>query len=147
MSSKNRDLIITTMLILLSIVVIVIATKFKGDAGVFPIALSCLLIVSCLPLIISSLKNKTQESSTDAPLNYARFFSFSALILGLFIFATIIGFFVVIPLFLFLSMRFLGNIKTATALTITLIFSVIIYLMFVVMLGIPVPQGLLENLL
>ncbi len=142
-----RDRLIALVLILCSIILMYIASGFKGDSDVFPIAMAVLVIVSCVPLLLVSNSRFETEEEKPEQIIWSRLVIW--LILTCVFFFTIepLGLFISLPIFILANLLLLARLNIVTAITITAGLTLLVFIVFELMLEVPTPMGLLESIL
>tara|TARA_R110001606_G_scaffold379752_1_gene539954 strand:- start:403 stop:837 length:435 start_codon:yes stop_codon:yes gene_type:complete len=123
-------------------VVVVTGLGMRGDAGVFPVIAGMLGVLACVGIGFDTLRGRSPDEMPK-PLAWQRFAVWCLCVMGLLGLMITAGTFIALPLFLLVSLRWLGNLRWLAALTITLAFSALIFAVFVYLLAVPLPSGLL----
>ncbi|PAU74818.1 tripartite tricarboxylate transporter TctB family protein [Halomonas salipaludis] len=120
--------------------VVVTGLGMRGDAGVFPVVAGALGGLACLGIALGTLRRRAPDEPPP-PLAYQRFAVWCLCVLGLLLLMLSAGTFIALPLFLLASLRRLGQLRWPLALTISVVFSALIYVVFVYLLSVPLPGG------
>ncbi|MDO4960819.1 MAG: tripartite tricarboxylate transporter TctB family protein [Eubacteriales bacterium] len=138
----HRDVFLGIILAVFCFVCIYLSLQIKGDAKVVPTAISALMAVCSLIIIANGLKATPAENG-EYP--YAMKFSnskyawiFMALIVGYFFMFKYIAYWIATPIFLIVSQKYLKVKSWKVNLLITVIYTVLCYIMFVIILKLPI---------
>ncbi|SBW08479.1 conserved membrane hypothetical protein [uncultured delta proteobacterium] len=123
------------------------------SAALFPrILIGVVIFLSCL-MVYQAYRARQAERHADVsdtgrpPFQGKRIAVYFGLCVGYVGSVELLGYFFSTPLFIVLTYAYLRSVRLKTSLAIAVGFSAFIYLLFVRMLHLPVPLGLLENLL
>ncbi len=120
------------------------------DATQFPKLLIILIVGLALAMQWQAWKNtkKKQEVAEEAsPVNWKRLSCFAGVLLTYVFTVQPLGYFVVTPLFICIAGIVFKALRPVWAVVVAVLFSSFIYALFVGFLHLPVPLGLLENIL
>jgi len=147
MRSILRDRLIALTLIFCSIFLIYIASSFRGDSDVFPIAMAVLVVVSCVSLLLTSNSSFDIKEEKPEQIIWSRFVIW--LILTSLFFFTIepLGLFISLPIFILANCLLLARLNIVPATIITVGLTLLVFIVFELMLEVPTPMGLLEPFL
>jgi hypothetical protein len=119
------------------------------SAALLPrLLIACVIFLSVL-MVMNAVREERRESAppSAAPINTPRLCAFTAL-LALYIFSVEpVGYFIATPLYIVASYSLLRATSLRLSLCIAVGFTLFIYLLFMLFLHLPVPLGLLEELL
>ena len=139
----HRDVWVGAFLLVLSAVILVLALQIPGQAGVLPVALTVLMLVCALVILIKGLRwTKLQDPDS---FKYAmtikggkHAFLYVLFIAAYYFLFRYVSYWVATPFFLFFSMLHLKIKSWKSALIITILYLVICYVIFVVILKLPI---------
>lgn len=139
----HRDVWVGAFLLVLSAVILALALKIPGQAGVLPIALTVLMLACALVILIKGLRwTKLQDPES---FKYAmtikggkHAFLYVLFIAVYYFLFRYVSYWVATPFFLFFSMLHLKIKSWKSALIITVLYLVICYVIFVVILKLPI---------
>ncbi|MCV6611933.1 MAG: tripartite tricarboxylate transporter TctB family protein [Amphritea sp.] len=137
------DRSIVALFISVCAVVIAKALDMQGDAGVIPIFVSVLGVITCIFLLVSTFSSEYSQTAT-CTVNWYRFGVLSGFIVLLLLSMNWLGALIAIPLFLLASFVLLARVPALVAISLTVGFTVVIYLAFIWALEVPLPLGVLE---
>ncbi|MFV0336152.1 MAG: tripartite tricarboxylate transporter TctB family protein [Tropicimonas sp.] len=146
MTQAIRDRLVAVFLIGIGGYAIYQALGFRGDGDVFPIAMATALIGACLLKLVRP-SGRTDEPDAAPPVSWARFAILGAASIAMLLSAGTLGFYVVIPAFVLATLLILSGQGLVASLAITVLFTLGIFITFELLLEVPVPAGLLENLI
>ena len=124
--------------------------------GFFPIVVGVFWIATALGCLLQDIRNrKTDDPHQDAPApgeaasvsRFGKTFQLTALMTAYILALTPFGFPVAICIFLAVSTRIFGSRNWGVALVIAAIITTLTYLTFIVWLKVPLPLGILEEVL
>ncbi|WP_148254159.1 tripartite tricarboxylate transporter TctB family protein [Aidingimonas lacisalsi] len=115
----------------------------RGDAGVIPAIAGSLGIFACLGVGITTCK-RAGDDAPPTPLPIYRFSIWGLCVLGLMVLMVSVGTIVALLLFLLASLRLLAGLGWRQAISIAVVFTALIYLVFAQLLGVPLPTGQLS---
>ena len=152
MDSKRIDIVVVTVLCMLSVAVYVYAEQYTGRGvnsygpNFFPQALSVLLFLASAVLIVRAFTGhalKGLETINKPGLLKAT----GTLIISVvyLLMMTVVGFFVATVGFLYIVMMFIGQKGQTVRILSSVIVSVVIYCIFYFFLKIPLPEGLFQG--
>ncbi|MFG6668411.1 tripartite tricarboxylate transporter TctB family protein [Halomonas sp. HNIBRBA4712] len=144
MTLDTIDRCVTVILGALCMTAMVFGMDMRGDAGLFPIAAGALGLLACIGVLVSTLRDRAPDELPE-PLPWARLLLWSLCVLSLLVLLVTAGALITLPLFLLVTLRWLAHLKWRWALLIALVFSAAIYLVFVHLLSVPLPAGLLAG--
>ncbi len=143
MRPTTRDRVIASGLIGMGACAIWVALDFRGDGNVYPVGMAGLLILaSALKLVRPSTKAEGED-----PIHWPRFAVLATLTIALFALAEPLGFYIVVPTFMFATLKILSRMGLFASLLTTVLFTAAIFVVFDVLLEVPTPAGLLEGLI
>ena len=143
-SLNTVDRIVGCALVFICGIAIYAALGMRGGAGVFPIVIGVLCILSCLALLIQSYIERAVEDEAVDSLNWSRFGMWGLCIVVLLTTFDTLGAFVVLPVFLFVSFLLLSHLSWRMSAVISVSFTAAIFVIFAVLLDVPMPAGLLS---
>jgi len=132
------------------------AHDWRMQARLYPWAIGIPMLILAIIQVILDLKGVKAKQSTDAaPVDFQftkeiepaiakkRAITMFAWLFGFFIAILLVGFSIAIPLMMFTYMRFQGKESWVLSLVLTVIAFTCYYLLFVRVLNLPFPEGLL----
>ena len=139
---KHRDVWVGIVLLVFSLWALFNARGIKGEAKILPVALTVMMTV-CAALILLKGFRKTREQNGEyryaltiaGSKNAFRYMLFIFLYFGAFY---LLSYWIATPVFLFLSMKHLKLKSWKVNLVITVLYTVICYVVFVVILKLPI---------
>jgi putative tricarboxylic transport membrane protein len=140
--SRITDRLIAVALAMVGVIVIVSALDFPGDAGLFPIAMGTLLIVSSGVLFIQAAQREGADQKDGPRFEMSRFAIWIALAVLMFLMVWQIDFYLAVFTFILLSYILLAHRGFAFSLVLAALFTVILFLGFSTLLGVPTPSRL-----
>ncbi|WP_104004432.1 tripartite tricarboxylate transporter TctB family protein [Marinobacterium lutimaris] len=144
MSLLIVDRILAVSFSILCALLIVAGHDMRGGAGVMPVSIAVLGLITSLILIVQK-KPSVADEEIPHPINWRRFLLWCALSVIAIAAIQDIGSFIAIPSFLFFSFYLLGKIEVKKSILISLIFTAFIYFTFVQLLEVPLPNGILSD--
>lgn len=139
----HRDVWVGAVLLAFCALILYFAVQIPGQAGFLPIALTVLMIVCALVILLKGLR-MTQKQDPDS-FKYAmtikggkHAFLYALFIIAYYILFRYVSYWVATPFFLFFSMKHLKIKSWKSALIITVLYLVICYVIFVVILKLPI---------
>lgn len=142
MSASNINRLVAVALILVGATVILLAQRFPGDAGVFPIAMGCLLIFASLILLLQAILWRSAPKEPGDPFDVSRFLTWIGLAILLFLMVMQVDFYLGMFAFIVLSYLVLAQRGLILSLSISALFTLVIYVGFSVFLNVPTPSKL-----
>lgn len=125
--------------------------------GFFPMVVGVFWIATALGCLLQDIRNrKTDDPHQDAPSpgeaasvrsRFGKTFQLTALMIAYILALTPLGFPVAICVFLVVSTRIFGSRNWVAALVIAAIITTLTYLTFIVWLKVPLPLGIIEEVL
>jgi len=127
--------------------------------GLFPLIIGAFMIMMALGCLLQEIVPRMREKkpaasslpSADAAdaeeRNVAKTFQLTALLIGYILVLKPLGFPIAICAFLLLAIRIFGYRKWLPTLVMAVIITVVSYVSFVLWLAVPLPMGMLEDLL
>jgi hypothetical protein len=127
--------------------------------GLFPLIIGAFMIAMALGCLVQDLlPGKKGEVAADAPApneepaaaeerDFMKTFQLIALMIGYILALKPVGFPVTICIFLALAIRIFGYRKWLPALAMAAVITVVSYVSFVIWLAVPLPMGILEDVL
>jgi putative tricarboxylic transport membrane protein len=125
--------------------------------GFFPMVVGVFLIATALGCLFQEiLKRKTDDRQPGSPSagkaasiesHFGKTFQLMALMIGYILALTPLGFPITISIFLVISIRIFGSRRWVSALAMAVIIATISYVSFVLWLKVPLPLGILEEVL
>jgi hypothetical protein len=152
MDSKRIDIVVGTVLCMLSVAVYVYAEQYTGRGvnsygpNFFPQALSVLLFLASAVLIVRALTGHALKG-LERINKPGLFKATGTLIISVvyLLMMTVVGFFVATVGFLYMVMMFIGQKGQTVRILSSLIVSVVIYCIFYFFLKIPLPEGIFQG--
>ena len=145
MRPTTRDRVIASGLIGVGACAIWVALDFRGDGNVYPVGMAGLLILaSALKLVRPGTE---AEGEGEDHIHWPRFAVLAALTIALFALAESLGFYIVVPVFMFATLKILSRMGLLASLLTTVLFTAAIFVVFDVLLEVPTPAGLLDGLI
>lgn len=140
----NTDRIIAFIIIILSLGLYRVSIEFPKGADIFPqVALGSMIFLAVI-LIILDLKKKQQNSKPQGrKTGWLRPYLIFALTTLYIVSITSIGFFVSTCIFIVVIMFYLGLRKLLNYVITLMVIVVFYYLLFIRLLHVPLPQGLI----
>lgn len=156
MSSLVKHSIATAAMLIFSAVFFFESLDYPDASARLPQILIIAIVILALAMFIESVVKQRKASKIDAEtsekdksdeekINVKRVLIFGVLIALYIYFIDIVGYFIVTPLFILITLIVLKAAKTRTVIIIAIGFTVFIYALFVMFLHIPVPMGLLAS--
>lgn len=148
---KKANYIVSGMFTLFAILIIVISTGYPPSnhgvpgPGMFPIIIAVLIIVSSATLAVTTLRMpKEQDSTVDlTSKNVLNVYISMAGLLVYFVLLPLVGFLTTTSCMLLLYIRWFSKRPWWKCITISLLFTVAIFLLFGSVLNVPMRFGLL----
>jgi len=135
---RNTNIYLSITLIILSIIVFIESLKLPNIDAQFPKLISISLFITAIILVISSLKIKTQEKKKE--YNYWRA---GIVIVGLILYILILrwlGYLLSTGLLITYVIFILGYNKRKQIIVVAIVATVVLYLIFKILLGVPLPM-------
>ncbi|WP_191090091.1 tripartite tricarboxylate transporter TctB family protein [Histidinibacterium aquaticum] len=129
-------------LILVGATAIYLSQGFRGDAGFFPTAMGCLLIVASLVLIAQTVLRKSAPAEPDDAFEGKRFLTWIGLALLLFMIVWQVDFYLGVFGFIVASYLILAKKGVVFSVTLAAIFTIILFVGFDLLLNVPTPSRL-----
>ena len=120
------------------------------SAALLPrLLIACIILLSGLMALnaVREEQRKTDPGLLSAPINTLRLCAFTGLLAAYIFSVESVGYFIATPLYILASYSLLRAAPLWKSLCIAVLFSLFIYLLFIVFLHLPIPLGLLKNLL
>lgn len=139
----NYDYIAIGFIYVISIVFLLTSKNIKdADSRIFPLFVSSLSIVLSTILLLRNIFGRRKKEEYDfTGTNRALWMTVALL---LFIVAiTFVGFYIAAPVYLYLTMRMLGQKNQKTLILVSLIAPISVYLFFDLLFSMPIPRGML----
>ena len=127
--------------------------------GLFPMIIGAFMIAMALGCLVQEIVPRMREKKPEAfslpgadaadseERNVAKTFQLTALLIGYILVLKPLGFPIAICAFLAIAIRIFGYRKWLPALAIAAIITVVSYVSFVIWLAVPLPMGILEDVL
>lgn len=138
----HRDVWVGLVLLVFSLIALAFSAQIRGDAKLLPVALCVLMAVCSLFIALGGWRKSTQDGE---PIHYAMTiknskyaFIYMAGIVAYYIGFRVLGYWVATPIFLILSMKYLKVKSWKLNLIVTVCYVVIAFVMFVIMLKLPI---------
>ena len=144
MALKAVDRSIALIVGTLCVVVALMGIGMRGDSGILPVIASTLGGLACLGIGISTFQHQRPKEAAPS-IKWRRFLIWLTCVIALLLMMMTLGTFIALNIFLLASLCCLSNLRWPIALLIALSFSVLIYIVFVYLLSIPLPSGLLAS--
>lgn len=144
----NSDVILGILLIVVSAAIFLTANTYPAGAALYPKGLAILIAILSISIVWTGIKKGVKEAGEPVTLSLIKM----PVIVYLFMVAyiagfRILGFFVATPIFIFSVLSYLKGGSWKRCLATALIFTVICYIGFVVIMGVPIYRiGLLGGL-
>lgn len=149
MYSKPIDIGVGIFLCLLSVAIYMYAEQYVGSGvnrygpNFFPQALSALLFIASISLIVQALKgNALKNLEAIDKKGFIRAVVTLIIALTYLFVMQVVGFYISTALFLFVTMKYLGQRNNLTTLIISVSIASIVYGIFSMFLKIPLPEGM-----
>ncbi len=146
-----KELLFAAGIIAVAVVFFVQGGSLPGSAGMLPRLMSVLLVILACFMMYHAVKDNRERGAEEPPwmrpIKFRRVALFLAMIVAYVALAEPLGYFVVTPLFIIVTYLALRAVKPVTAVIIAVGFSAFIYALFVRLLHLPVPLGVLQNIL
>lgn len=148
-----QESIFATACITLALLFLVKTDELISSAALFPrILIGTVILLSCVMVYQSYTAQRAGEHIEEPkegrpPFQAKRLVVFFALCAGYVASVEFLGYFFSTPLFIILTYSYLRSVKLQTSVVIAMGFSAFIYLLFVKVLHLPVPLGILETLM
>ncbi|KAB7886847.1 tripartite tricarboxylate transporter TctB family protein [Poseidonibacter ostreae] len=150
MYSKPIDIGVGIFLSLLSIAIYTYAEQYVGigvnryGPNFFPQALSALLFIASIALIVQALKgNALKNLESINKKGFIRTSVTLVIAVSYLYLMQVIGFYISTVMFLFVTMRYLGQRNNLVTFFISLAIASVVYGIFSMFLKIPLPEGML----
>jgi len=117
----------------------------RGDAGLFPLITGTLGVLASAWLGLAGHKPPTDTEQAPACGNGQRLVLWSAGVVLLLALMEPVGTFIVVPLFLVATFRWLAGLRWAFAFLLAGSFTLAIYIVFAWLLSVPLPAGWLAS--
>lgn len=144
MTLKAVDRSIALAMGTLCLVVALTGIGMRGDSGIFPVIASTLGGLACLGIGISTFQHQRPKEIPPS-IEWRRFLLWFICIIALLLMMVTFGTFIALNIFLLASLCYLSNLRWPIAFVIALSFSALIYIVFVYLLSVPLPSGLLAS--
>jgi putative tricarboxylic transport membrane protein len=124
--------------------------------GFFPMAVGVFLIATVLGCLLQEILKRKPDPSPDSPVAgeavsvgryFGKTFQLTALMIGYILALTPLGFPIAICIFMVISIRIFGSRHWVFAVVIAAVITVVSYISFVLWLKVPLPLGILEQIL
>ncbi len=132
------------------------AHEWRMQARLYPWAIGIPMLILAIVQVIFDLKGlKAKESTDAAPVDFQftqtvepaiakkRAITMFSWLFGFFVAVLLVGFSIAIPLMMFTYMKFQGKESWVLSLVLTVIAFIFYYMLFVRVLNLPFPEGLL----
>ncbi|WP_177177946.1 tripartite tricarboxylate transporter TctB family protein [Citreimonas salinaria] len=129
-------------LILVGATAIFLSQDFRGDAGFFPTAMGCLLILASLILLAQSVLRTSPAQEPEEPFEGPRFLAWVGMAVLLFILVWQVDFYLSVFLFIVLSYVLLAKKGVIFSITLAAIFTIVLFIGFDLLLNVPTPSKL-----
>lgn len=133
---------------LLCVAVIFAGWGMRGDAGVIPLIVAGLGLIASIWLGFKTWLSDDVYTESDQPKpDIKRMTIWSISLLMLLILLQSLGTYIVLPLFLIFNIKLLAGLRWVTSLAVALGFTLAIYIVFSILLDVPLPPGQLLSTL
>ena len=138
----HRDVGVGSILFAFCLWVLYFAMRISGQAAYLPVALATLMMVCAVTIIINGLR-KSKPAGEKFSYNMSikegkNAFLFMAFIFLYYVGFKLIGYWVVTPVFLILTQKYLKVKSWVTIMLVTVIYTAITFVIFVVILKLPI---------
>ncbi len=155
MSRVAKEIVFAAMCVALALIFLVNTDELISSAAMFPrLLIGVVIVLSALMVYQAYRARKTEEYRAEReaearrpPIQTKRLVIFTCLCIGYIASVGLLGYFLSTPLFIIITYAYLRSVKLKTSILIAIGFSLFIYVLFVRILYLPVPLGLLENIL
>jgi putative tricarboxylic transport membrane protein len=159
MGMRRRDLVSGLFFLLTGLTFIVGSfryvtwDRYGPGPGFFPLALGVLFSALCLVLVVANVRNKKDKvlelaaSDTLALSSIGKTIAYMVLLFGFYLFFNRLGCMVTIFLFMVITLLLFGKRSISVSLSLSALTAMMVYVIFVRLLGVPLPGGILQNLL
>lgn len=138
----HRDVGVGSVLFAFCLWVLYFAMRISGQAAYLPVALATLMMVCAATIIINGLRKSKpagEKFSYDMSVKEGKnAFLFMAFIFLYYLGFKLIGYWVVTPVFLILTQKYLKVKSWVTIMLVTVIYTAITFVIFVVILKLPI---------
>lgn len=145
--SFKQNIVAGLVTVAVAIAAFAFTFEMPGHAPIFPrVASSIMFLLGALLIVFNWLDIRRGAVATRKPVNYSDFINplYSViLMIGYIVCITLLGFYTATALMMIVYMHHLGIRSLRTLATVTVIMSVLIYLIFTLQLEVPLPRGLL----
>ena len=145
MTALHKESLFALFVSTLGVLFWVQTSTLTDSAAMFPRLLIVMIILLSAGMLLQTARSGC--NIVGSPVNIPRIVAYLALLLAYVFCAEPVGYFIVTPVFIVVASAFLRAMSFKGALLTSLGFSLFIYGLFVEFLHLPVPLGLLENVL
>ena len=160
MGMRRRDLVSGLFFLLTGLTFIVGSfyyvtwDRYGPGPGFFPLVLGVLFSVLCLVLVLVNVRDNNKDgvreltaSDTLALSSIGKTIAYMVLLFGFYLFFNRLGCMVTIFLFMVITLLLFGKRSISVSLSLSVLTAMMVYVIFVRLLGVPLPGGILQNLL
>jgi len=160
MGMRRRDLVSGLFFLLTGLTFIVGSfyyvtwDRYGPGPGFFPLVLGVLFSVLCLVLVVVNVRDNNKDgvreltaSDTLALSSIGKTIAYMVLLFGFYLFFNRLGCMVTIFLFMVITLLLFGKRSISVSLSLSVLTAMMVYVIFVRLLGVPLPGGILQNLL
>ena len=159
MGMRRRDLVSGLFFLLTGLTFIVGSfyyvtwDRYGPGPGFFPLVLGVLFSALCLVLVVANVRDKKDKvlelaaSDTLALSSIGKTIAYMVLLFGFYLFFNRLGCMVTIFLFMVITLLLFGKRSISVSLSLSVLTAMMVYVIFVRLLGVPLPGGILQNLL
>lgn len=138
------------VVLIFSIVFFIESLNYPASAAILPRILIILIALLAVGMFIEAfIKNrkmkdqiKAEEKKRAEDINVKRVVTFAVMIALYIVLIDVIGYFLLTPIFLFVTLQYLKSVKISTAILLSAVFTAFIYGLFSMFLNIPLPMGI-----
>ena len=142
-----KEIIFAAGSILLAVLFLIESRRLTDSAAMFPRILIGIIILLAILMGIQAVResrNKKEERPAQ-PVLLTRLVSILIILVSYVALVEPLGYFIATPLYIFVAYFYLRAVKPVTALAIAVGFPAFIFALFVMVLHLPVPMGLLDG--
>ncbi len=155
---RRRDLVsglfflLTGLTFIVSSFYYVLWDRYGPGPGFFPLVLGGLFSALCLVLVVVNVRDnkdrmlELEASDTLTLSSIGKTIAYMALLSGFYLFFNWLGCVVAVFLFMIITLLLFGKRSARMSLSLSALTSVMVYVIFVRLLGVPLPGGILQNL-
>lgn len=145
MTSKLENIISCLFIYIISIFFFFSSSNFSSDSAAFPKAIALILIVLNTILLVQTFvkREKVKQKKERERILPIRTIFTAILTIAYILLVNIVGFILLTPIYIFIISSELGYRNKAISIIVALATTFTIYLVFKVVLGVPVPNGFL----